>query len=133
MAINIRLSPTLEALARQYCERVGISLNSLVGVSLDAYLRQSERPSVASAPEPPASVPGPSPAPVVPSAPPDPALLQRHRDLKAEEQQRIQRFRELKEAQQGLAPSDPKPVLPANPTKADRTRLAQWHQRNPSK
>lgn len=58
MATNIRLSPALDSLARAYCDRVGISLNSLVGVALDAYLRGSQTPS-----DPPAAVQPVAPAP----------------------------------------------------------------------
>lgn len=39
MAFSLRLPPALEADARARCERLGISLNALVCVALDAYLR----------------------------------------------------------------------------------------------
>lgn len=107
MALNVRLSPALDTLAREYCERVGISLNSLVGVALDAYLRQSDRPAVTQPPEPPA------PAAAVARPAPDPVLLQRHAELR-------QAF------------EDSKPSLPAKPSKADRRKLAEWHRRNPA-
>lgn len=38
MAINIRLSPTLEARARTRSDDLGISINAIVSVALDAYL-----------------------------------------------------------------------------------------------
>lgn len=42
MPFPVRLSPALDLEARAYCERVGCSLNALVGVALDAYLRRPE-------------------------------------------------------------------------------------------
>lgn len=39
MAFSLRLPPALEADARLRCDRLGISLNALVCVALDAYLR----------------------------------------------------------------------------------------------
>lgn len=39
MAYNLRLPPALDAEARARCERLGISLNALLCVALDAYLR----------------------------------------------------------------------------------------------
>lgn len=114
MAVNIRLSPQVDFLARAYCERVGISLNSLVGVALDAYLQRSETApggaSVALQPEPrpPAPVAAASAAPATakPVAPSRPVYHQ---------------------------PADPKPVLGPKPSKADRAKLADWYRRNPTK
>ena len=71
MAFSLRIPPALEADARARAERLGISLNALLCVALDAYLRGPEaaRP-VASAPlsEPAtphiALPPEPAPAPV---------------------------------------------------------------------
>lgn len=42
MPLLVRLSPALDLEARAYCERVGCSLNALVGIALDAYLRRPE-------------------------------------------------------------------------------------------
>lgn len=39
MAYNLRLPDALDADARARCERLGISLNALICVALDAYLR----------------------------------------------------------------------------------------------
>lgn len=39
MASTLRLPPELDADARERCQRLGISLNALVCVALDAYLR----------------------------------------------------------------------------------------------
>lgn len=71
MAFSLRIPSALEADARARAERLGISLNALLCVALDAYLREPDaaRP-VASAPlsEPASSqfalVPEPAPAPV---------------------------------------------------------------------
>lgn len=71
MAFSLRIPPALEVDARARAERLGISLNALLCVALDAYLRGPEvaRP-VASAPlsEPAtphiALAPEPAPAPV---------------------------------------------------------------------
>lgn len=100
MAFSLRLPPALEADARARCERLGISLNALVCVALDAYLRapsQSavqhpaegreaagaglvsvsttcttpiEVPAACVAAPVPEPVPAPAPAPVVPSQKP---------------------------------------------------------------
>ena len=40
MAYNLRIPPALDLEARGRCERLGISLNALICVALDAYLRQ---------------------------------------------------------------------------------------------
>jgi outer membrane biosynthesis protein TonB len=45
MATNIRLSPALDSRVRGYCEEVGISLNALVSIALDLYLRTPDEPS----------------------------------------------------------------------------------------
>ncbi len=121
MALNIRLSPALDSLARDYCERVGISLNSLVGVALDAYLRQPEpvRPVVAVEPLP-APVAAPAPAP-------DPAVRAK---LAAMREKLVLTAAPYKPAQPVQAPADPRPVLGPNPTKRERSELAAWHQRN---
>ena len=62
MAFSLRIPPALEADARARAERLGISLNALLCVALDAYLRgpDAARP-VASAP---LSEPAPAPVPV---------------------------------------------------------------------
>lgn len=51
MPYNLRIPPVLDIEARARCERLGISLNALICVALDAYLR-----------EPSASPPGASSA-----------------------------------------------------------------------
>ena len=45
MAFSLRLPPALEADARSRCERLGISLNALLCVALDAYLRTPSQPA----------------------------------------------------------------------------------------
>jgi predicted component of type VI protein secretion system len=45
MAFSLRIPPALEADARARCERLGISLNSLLCVALDAYLRAPSEPA----------------------------------------------------------------------------------------
>ena len=45
MAFSLRLPPALEADARSRCERLGISLNALLCVALDAYLRAPSQPA----------------------------------------------------------------------------------------
>ena len=39
MATTLRLSPALEARAKQHAADLGVSVNALVAVALDAYLR----------------------------------------------------------------------------------------------
>ena len=41
MAINVRLSPKLEARAREHSDDIGLSLNALISVALDTYIRSS--------------------------------------------------------------------------------------------
>lgn len=62
MASTLRLPPELDAEARERCQRLGISLNALVCVALDAYLRNP--PVLAAGPAFPADagMAGPSPA-----------------------------------------------------------------------
>lgn len=54
MAFSLRLPPALEADARARCERLGISLNALVCVALDAYLRAPSQPAAPAAAQHPA-------------------------------------------------------------------------------
>lgn len=42
MAYSLRLPPALDADARARCDRLGISLNALICVALDAYLQGSQ-------------------------------------------------------------------------------------------
>lgn len=117
MAVTIRLTPSIEALAKSYCERVGISLNGLIGVALDAYL---QRPETAPASAPAALQPEP-----VPPAPSVAASAAQATPRPAEhDPQLLQRLHVLK---------DPKPVLGPNPSKADRAKIADWYRRNPAK
>lgn len=46
MAFNLRLPPALDSDARARCDRMGISLNALVCVALDQYLRAADTPPV---------------------------------------------------------------------------------------
>ena len=102
MAFSLRLPEELEQRARDRAQAVGISLNAMVCVALDAYLRAGilHAQHGTKTPEPGervAGLPQRQPVPVPTIREPDP---------------------------------DPKPVLPSNPSKADRTRLAQWYERN---
>lgn len=59
MAYSLRLPPALDADARARCERLGISLNALLCVALDAYLRGAT--PAAQTPDSPGQA-GPEPA-----------------------------------------------------------------------
>lgn len=85
MAFSLRLPPALDADARARCDRLGISLNALVCVALDSYIRGPEPASAvpglgpvpatcttSEAPIPPAPLPEPCKKPVL-TAPPFPA------------------------------------------------------------
>ena len=121
MAFNLRLPETLETDARARCERIGISLNALVCVALDAYLRGPEPAkgqgiapqAVAVAPHPPA--PGPAPT--------------RKPELVAGLSKLRERAAKPVLTAKPLPPL--KPVLGPKPTKADRQRLAKWYRDNP--
>lgn len=65
MAINIRLSPTLEARARTRSDDLGISINAIVSVALDAYLNASPHSSHAEPRK--EALPGPLPEPEPPA------------------------------------------------------------------
>lgn len=90
MAFSLRLPPALEADARLRCERLGISLNALLCVALDAYLRAPLQ-SATQAPAQGSAVPGPvsvsaacrpSTEPAIsPPVPAPDASLGRQRDL----------------------------------------------------
>ena len=126
MAVTIRLTPHIESLAKDYCERVGISLNSLVGVALDAYLQRPEQPpKVAPASAPAALQPEPATVAAAPAPGPEPvAKLEAVRRQAADKPVLTAPPR---------PPADPKPVLSAKPSKAERSRLAEWHRRNPGR
>ena len=70
MAYSLRLPNTLDAATRAKADYLGISINALVCVALDAYLRSPDRPAApGSEPQPGASEPSktslqsPEPAP----------------------------------------------------------------------
>ena len=137
MAVNIRLTPQIDSLARAYCERVGISINSLVGVALDAYLQRPKSDPCQVEPEP-QGVPAEAAA-VVPET----------------VRTKLAKFAGLRAAAVGAAapasipakepherptltaapwkPPEPKPTLSAKPSKAERAKLADWYRRNPTK
>ena len=116
MAFSLRLSPYLEAEARQRAELLGISLNSLISVALDLHLSSSRVTD--NTPQSVLSIPAQAPAtapvqalerpqsPTTPPFIPKPSLLGSGGN------------------------NDPKPVLPPNPSKRDRQLLAQWYARN---
>jgi hypothetical protein len=60
MAYSLRLPSDLDSEARQRCERLGISLNALLCVALDAYLRPNSRSDAAGSDEPMVTPPAPS-------------------------------------------------------------------------
>lgn len=107
MAYSLRLPEDLDARARERAQAIGISLNALVCVALDAYLRSGiSLPEVGSKPmewEPKAVA----------------------RD------ELVEKLQHVRSIARPVPDNDPKPVLPANPSKADRTRLAQWYERHP--
>ena len=152
MAFSLRLSPYLEAEARQRAELLGISLNSLISVALDLHLRSS-RVLADNVPQPAPSVPAPVQV-VMPES--RPVVVKNHQSVNqvvkvpseslpvqskstpvavvnsspaAAPNSLVEKY--LRE--QSVFSSDPKPVLPPNPTKRDRQLLAQWHLRNPKK
>lgn len=73
MAFTARLRPEVEADAKAYADRVGLSLNALLSVALRDYLdaRLPMRPSVAPSQQPPAPA-ALAPAPLPPSQPQPP-------------------------------------------------------------
>ena len=115
MAFNLRIPAALESEARERCERLGISLNALVCVALDAYLRQG-----AAAPEPAATVD---------AGPRDADAPGRKPDISAAPA----KSKPVLTASPFTAPARvaPKPVLGPNASKAERRALAQWHLDHP--
>jgi len=84
---SIRLPPELEHDARQRAQRLGVSLNALLCVALDAYLRA---PTTAPAPvdlAPSGSESGHLPVPQTPQAPQTPAKLPRAERRRLKRQQ----------------------------------------------
>lgn len=152
MPFTLRLSPHLEAEARQRAEFLGISLNALISVALDLHLRSSPRVATAdNAQQPVSPAPAPIPAtapvqvmpesrPVVVHSPPPPA----NSVAKAVAEPQKPPVQALERPQSPTTPpfspkpsllvsggnNDPKPVLPPNPSKRDRQLLAQWYARN---
>ncbi len=148
MAFSLRLSPYLEAEARQRAELLGISLNSLISVALDLHLSSSRvtdntPQSVLSIPaQAPATAPVqamPESRPVVVHSPPPPV------NTVAKAVSEPQKPPVLQALERPLSPTnppfilgsggnnDPKPVLPPNPSKRDRQLLSQWYARNGKK
>lgn len=148
MAFSLRLSPYLEAEARQRAELLGISLNSLISVALDLHLSSSRvtdntPQSVLSIPaQAPATAPVqamPESRPVVVHSPPPPV------NTVAKAVSEPQKPQVLQALERPLSPTnppfilgsggnnDPKPVLPPNPSKRDRQLLSQWYARNGKK
>ena len=152
MAFSLRLSPYLEAEARQRAELLGISLNSLISVALDLHLSSSRvtdntPQSVLSIPaQAPATAPVqamPESRPVVVHSPPPPV----NPVAKAVAEPQKPSVQVLERTQSPTTPpfspkpsllvsggnNDPKPVLPPNPSKRDRQLLSQWYARNGKK
>ncbi|MCZ4314934.1 hypothetical protein O4H66_16130 [Comamonadaceae bacterium G21597-S1] len=117
MAFNLRLPQALETDARARCERIGISLNALVCVALDAYLRGPEpAQGPAIAPQAVAATPQP------PVPPPKPEAVAKLSEL---------RERVAKPLLTAKPVPPPHLVLGPKATKADRQRLAKWYRENP--
>ena len=155
MPFTLRLSPYLEAEARQRAELLGISLNSLISVALDLHLRSyhsatsenaptttSIAPAAAPVAAPIASVQAmPESRPVVVHSPPPPVNSVAKAVVEPQKPP-VQVFaRPQSPATPPFNPKpsllgsdgnhDPKPVLPPKPSKRDRQLLAQWYARNP--
>ena len=152
MAFSLRLSPYLEAEARQRAELLGISLNSLISVALDLHLCSSRVATADNTPQPVPSIPAPVPAavpvqampesrPVVVHSPPPPANSMAKAVVEPQKPP-VQVFaRPQSPATPPFNPKpsllgsdgnhDPKPILPPKPSKRDRQLLAQWYARNP--
>ena len=151
MAFSLRLSPYLEAEARQRAELLGISLNSLISVALDLHLSSSRVATADNTPQPVPSIPAQAPAtapvqampesrPVVVHSPPPPV----NPVAKAVAEPQKPSVQVLERTQSPTTPpfspkpsllvsggnNDPKPVLPPNPSKRDRQLLSQWYARN---
>lgn len=116
MAFNLRIPAPLESEARERCERLGISLNALVCVALDAYLRQG-----AAAPEPAATVDAGARDADAPGRKPDISAA----PAKSKPVLTADAF------PFPVHGVNPRPVLSAKPTKAERRALAQWHRDHP--
>ncbi|MFM6986797.1 MAG: hypothetical protein ACKOXQ_09260 [Hydrogenophaga sp.] len=71
MSYPLRLPPDLDTEARERAQRLGISLNALMAVALDAYLRAEPAPKPS--PAPPAAKPLKPAKPAKPKASPRPA------------------------------------------------------------
>jgi hypothetical protein len=121
MAFNLRLPDALEADARARCERLGISLNALICVALDGYLR-----GVQSAAEPlqPARDVGAVQRPAEPA----PAAAEPVQPAQPRSAQTVPE----RSGPWSKPDDDPKPVLGAKPTPKDRKRLAEWYRRHPA-
>ena len=63
MAYSLRLNPALDALARDRATALGVSLNALFSIAVDAYLRPAQQPGPAIAGAAPGTA-APAPAPV---------------------------------------------------------------------
>lgn len=127
-AINIRFGPGLDERARQHCDDVGISLNALVCVALDAYLRGLDAPAAPST-SPRAAKPAQQPAEPAQAPADPPAKLQTLRD-EFQHRQAVSRpvlTASRLEPAPAVLEIPPKPELGPKPSKADRSRLAEWH------
>ncbi len=76
MAYSLRLPDALDAAARAKADYLGISINALICVALDAYLRNPGEPPAARS-EPAAAEPKPSKTIPQPTEPAQPAKLTR--------------------------------------------------------
>ncbi len=126
MATTLRLSPALEVETRAYCDRVGISLNSLVGVALDAYLRRSDAAQAKEFKTMPTPV-SEKPSQLAPTA----QAMEKLDGLRESASQN----RPVAESRPApsYGPTFPKPVLSAKPSKAEKELLARWWRENPAK
>jgi hypothetical protein len=89
MAYSLRLPDTLDAAARAKADYLGISINALVCVALDAYLRSPDRPVASgSEPQPGASEPSKT---SIQSPEPEPQKLTRAEKQAIYEQKKLER------------------------------------------
>ncbi len=90
MAYSLRLPDTLDAVARAKADYLGISLNALVCVALDAYLRSPDRPAAPGSESQPGAV-EPSKTSLESQAPKQPQKLTRAEKQAIYEQKKLER------------------------------------------
>jgi hypothetical protein len=115
MAYSLRLPDALDAAARIKADYLGISINALICVALDAYLRvPGETAQAGTGPGIPQTGDRANPIPQMGDTKPKRFLVERKKAVDSDD-------------------LDPKPGLPDKPSKADRDRLAKWYLRHPAR